>query len=131
MTWAYAQNSTHKAFKVYGKDQMQMYRAICKTVAQATKTAGIKKIIPSGIAIQNAREEAGDILNRDGYHLAINFGRYTAACTWCEFLTHKSVVGNSAHPSDVSSTDALIAQKAAHLAIRNAKKILKKSLKEE
>ena len=37
--------------------------------------------------IQNGRSTAlGDTFNRDGYHLELTYGRYTAACTWFETL---------------------------------------------
>lgn len=37
-------------------------------------------IIPTGTAIQNARTSfVGDHMNRDGYHLDLKIGRYTAA----------------------------------------------------
>ena len=117
MTWAYACNATHPGFATYGKNQVKMYQAILQAVHQATADNHIDRIIPSGIAIQRARAVLGDTLNRDGYHLSYTVGRYTAACTWCEFLTGKSVVGNTYRPSSVSATDAMIAQYAAHQAM--------------
>lgn len=46
-------------------------------------------------AIQNARTSyMGDTFNRDGYHLEVNYVRYTAACTWYEAIRGKSVAGN-------------------------------------
>lgn len=117
MTWAYARNATHPGFVTYGKNQVKMYQAILQAVHQATADNHIDRVIPSGIAIQRARAVLGDTLNRDGYHLSYTVGRYTAACTWCEFLTGKSVVGNTYRPSSVSTTDAMIAQYAAHQAM--------------
>ena len=123
MTWAYAQNSSHGGFKNYGNDQMKMYHAICQTVRQETRQYGIKKIIPSGIAIQNARTSIGDKLNRDGFHLDYGIGRYTAACTWCRFLTKKKMTGNPYSPKSVDATTASVLQQAADDAFRKMKKI--------
>ncbi|MDD4759847.1 MAG: DUF4886 domain-containing protein [Bacteroidaceae bacterium] len=126
-TWAYAETSKHDAFKWYGNDQKKMYHDICKTVREVTSHFGIHKIIPSGIAIQNARTLVGDTLNRDGYHLSYLMGRYTAACTWCEFLTGKNVMKNSYRPQALNLAAAEIARKSAHLAIKNVKKELRKA----
>lgn len=118
LTWAYAHDATHEGFKSYGRSQRSMYAAILNTARREVPKAGIRHVIPSGIAIQNARMKIGDYLNRDGFHLSYSLGRYTAACTWCEFLTGKSVVGNPYHPYTIYRKEALIAQKAAHKAIK-------------
>ena len=47
------------------------------------------RAIPSGTAIQDLRAtELCDSLDltRDGYHLSLKAGRYTAACTWFQSL---------------------------------------------
>ena len=126
-TWAYAQNSTHDDFKWYGSDQKIMYQAICKTVRQETAHFRIHKIIPSGIAIQMARTVVGDTLNRDGYHLSYLMGRYTAACTWCEFLTGRNVTKNTYCPQALIPAAAEIARKAAHEALKNVRTKLRKA----
>jgi hypothetical protein len=123
LTWAYAHDATHEGFKKYGNDQRKMYDAILLSVRQELPKAGIKRIIPSGIAIQNMRKKIGDYLNRDGFHLSYSIGRYTAACTWCEFLTGKNVVGNPYHPQNIYADEALKAQKAAHKAFCQLPKI--------
>ncbi len=125
MTWAYQQNSTHSAFVNYESNQKVMYRSICKAVNSATRNAGIKDIIPCGRAIQIAREMVGDTLTRDGYHLALKMGRYVAACTWCEYLTGKSVEGNPYRPSGMSEETARKAQAAAHKAMRHLRRALR------
>jgi hypothetical protein len=78
---------------------------------------GIKRVIPSGTAIQLARYRLGDILNRDGFHLSLTIGRYTAACTWCEFLTGRIVDGNNYWPDTISEEEAQVCQLAAHEAM--------------
>ena len=117
-TWAYAANSTHNEFPKYHSNQTEMYNAIVKTSRKAAKRVGIRKIVPSGTAIQNGRSSfIGDHFNRDGYHLSLGLGRYTAACTWFEFLSGKSVVGNGFVPASITPAEAFIAQRAAHRAV--------------
>ena len=113
MTWAYAQNSTHKHFKDYGSSQQTMYDAILSVSREEVPKVGIHTVIPSGVAIQNARLIFGDVMNRDGYHLS-DLGRYVAACTWLEIITGKSVIGNHYWPSFLNQADAAKVQVAAH-----------------
>lgn len=117
-TWAYAKDSKHKLFPRYNRDQQQMYEAIMKASRQAAREAGIKRVIPSGTAIQNGRFSfIGDDFCRDGHHLSLGLGRYTVACTWFETLTGKSVVGNPFVPPAVNSLEAITVQRAAHEAV--------------
>ena len=114
MTWAYAENYTAKNFEAYGYDQRRMYNAIVNTAQQVLPAVGLNQIIPSGTAIQLLRYRMGDIANRDGFHLSYTLGRYTAACTWCEFLTGRIVDGNHYWPASITEEEALICQEAAH-----------------
>ena len=116
-TRAYPAGSPQEAFATYGNDQMTMYQAIMDVTKKVVEENGIKTLIPSGTAIQNARSSRlGDTLNRDGLHLELTYGRYIAACTWFEALTGKSVVGNRYYPSGLTSNLAELCQTAAHLA---------------
>ena len=118
-TWAYASASDHGEFPKYDSNQMTMYNAIMSAVSSAMRdNPSISVLIPSGTAIQNARTSyLGDSFNRDGYHLETTYGRYTAACTWYESISGKSVVGNTYAPSTVDETEKAVAQNAAHLAV--------------
>ncbi|RAV30648.1 hypothetical protein DN748_02200 [Sinomicrobium soli] len=117
-TWAYAQNSTHADFPRYDRDQEQMYQAIMETVSRIENEFEFDLVIPSGTAIQNGRNTlVGDYFNRDGYHLDMGIGRYTAACTWFEALTGINVTGNAYAPESVSGIQKEIAQHSAHAAI--------------
>lgn len=117
-TWAYAKDSKHREFSRYNNDQLQMYHSIVKTSHEAAHEAEIKMIIPAGTAIQNGRSSfIGDRFCRDGYHLSLDLGRYTAACTWFESLTGKSVVGNSFVPRTITPLEAITIQRAAHKAV--------------
>ena len=93
MTWAYQSNSGHAEFPKYDKNQMTMYNAIVNTVQ--TLIVGnwnVEGILPSGTAIQNLRTSyLGDTLTRDGYHLSLDIGRYTAALVWYAMLTGDDV----------------------------------------
>jgi hypothetical protein len=123
-TWAYAANSTHGAFKNYNSDQLTMYHAIVDAVKRAAKMEKIKIIIPAGTAIQNARTSfIGDRFTRDGYHLDLHVGRYTAACTWYEKIFKRKVVGNSYCPPTVTPKERDVAQWAAHEAVRHPYRI--------
>ena len=117
-TWAYATNANHTGFKNYDQNQMKMYTSIVDAVKKAANLVGIKKIIPSGTAIQTARTSfIGDHMNRDGYHLDLPLGRYTAACTWFEALTHQNVTENPYSPEGIDPIHKKAAQMAAHNAI--------------
>lgn len=117
MTWAYAQDCQSKNFAYYDYKQRQMYSAIVSTMLGVMPTIGQPRIIPSGTAIQLVRHRLGDILCRDGMHLSYTLGRYTAACTWCEFLTGKIVDGNPYYPDTITEEEAQICQEEAHEAV--------------
>ena len=117
-TWAYANDASKKEFARYNKDQKIMYDSIIKASRNAANEAGIKMIIPSGTAIQNGRSSfIGDNFCKDGFHLSLDLGRYTAACTWFESLTAKSVIGNPFALSTITPLELLTVQRAAHEAV--------------
>lgn len=118
-TWAYASSSNHESFPAYNKDQMTMYSAIVSASRRAMNdNSALKLLIPSGTAIQNARTTyVGDVFNRDGYHLEVTYGRYTAACTWFESIFGSDVTATTYAPSTVSDEMAAIARLAAHRAV--------------
>ena len=117
-TWPYASNATHTGFVNYKNNQDTMYTAIVKAIQKASVKAETNIIIPSGTAIQNGRSSSiGDHFCRDGYHLSLDLGRYTAACAWFEILFGKSVIGNNFAPKSLSDFEVMVAQKAAHSAV--------------
>lgn len=125
LTWAYPQKSRSGAFKNYGSSQETMYKAILNTAKQELPKVSISRCIPSGITVQLAREDLGDCMNRDDIHLSLSLGRFAAACTWCEFLTGKSILYNTYWPDDVSGFDVKIIHKSAHKAMKKVNKIMK------
>lgn len=120
-TWSYTAGSSHSDFARYEKSQLKMYEAIVEASVQALEDhPQIIGVIPVGTAIQNARTSyLGDTFNRDGKHLELTYGRYTAACTWFEKLSGRSVVGNPYAPSGVDEKMKNVAQTAAHNAVSN------------
>ncbi|MCQ2142579.1 MAG: alpha-L-fucosidase [Bacteroidales bacterium] len=124
-TWAYGVGSNHWAFPNYGSDQWFMYDAITRTVVDETAKVGIKRIIPTGTALQNARRYLNDFdLTRDGFHMSLDAGRYIAACTWYETLFNRSVLDNSYVPDGsedgtaaVGAEEAEVLRRAAHNAV--------------
>ncbi len=123
-TWAYARTSTHEGFANYDKDQGKMYNAIVDAVGRAADLVDIGIVIPAGTAIQNGRTSViGDNFCRDGYHLDLNIGRYTAACAWFEKLFNIDVTTNVFKPVALSNYDAEIARHAAHYAVLRPKEV--------
>ncbi len=119
-TWAYSEDSTHPDFINYNSDQAEMYEAIIDAATRAAERAGINIIIPAGTAVQNGRTSSlNDTFCRDGYHLELTYGRYTASCVWYEKLFGKSVEGNSYIPSAIEPFQAKVSQRAAHNAVVN------------
>lgn len=118
-TWAYSHDSTHSGFANYDNRQEVMFDSICQAVQYATAMhPELSFVVPSGTAIQNARTTwLGDNMNRDGYHLDLKMGRYTAACTWFETITGISPVGFSYHPDGIDFLTAHTCQVAAHEAV--------------
>lgn len=94
-TWAYEIDSPHPNFCWYGFDQIHMHEEIKKTVFSMAEKYHLP-VIPTGDIIQKIRriplfdvKNGGLSLNRDGYHLSFDYGRYLAALVWFSFFTGK------------------------------------------
>jgi len=125
-TWAYQHDSNHKGFANYDNSQAKMYQGIADATKKISKMKDFAMVIPAGTAIQNARTSSqGDTYTRDGYHLELTFGRFTAACTWYEKIFGKDVRKNSYKPEKVTDKQAKIAKQAAHKAVKKPFKISK------
>ena len=129
-TWAYATGSGHGSFPNYNNNQQTMYNAILNAYLSAMQDSGAKLLIPSGVAIQKARQTdlngLGQQLTRDGYHLDLGIGRYIAACAWFQAVIGeiyiKSVIGNSLRTGTataVNDSRAWLAQISAKNAVLN------------
>ncbi len=93
-TWAYEWNSDHGAFPHYHNDQQEMFRRIEDATAMAARLADVP-VLPVGPVIQALRERVPEFdaqngglsLCRDGFHLSMDYGRFTAAAVWFRVLT--------------------------------------------
>ena len=91
-TWAYDDKSDHSGFGAYGRDRKRMYNAIVDTTSKIAEKYGFD-VIPCGDAVELARdlEEFGTgaalSMNRDGFHLSLDYGRYLAALVMCKYFT--------------------------------------------
>jgi len=118
-TWAYQQDSKHKGFDAYGNDQQVMYDSIMNVTSKIDKSKDFAFIIPSGTAIQNGRSSSiGDHYTRDGYHLNLDYGRFTAALTWYAKLFGLDPRKNNYKPEKVTEVQAKIAREAAYKAVK-------------
>lgn len=120
-TWAYAKNSCNKQFaEKFDRSQKRMYEDIMAASRMVCEKYGFE-VIPCGTAVQNLRTSAErENLTRDGYHLSLTVGRYTAAATFYEVLSRgRSVVGNSYRPAALAAFRLPSAQNAAHFAVLN------------
>lgn len=122
MTWAYAGSSTHSDFVNYNNNQMTMYNAIVNATTSKIKTNNnIAYFIPTGTTIQNMRTSyLGDTLNRDGYHLTVNLGRYAASMTWLAKITGMNIDNITWVPSTTAITSKELA--VVKEAVKNALK---------
>lgn len=118
-TWAYQQDSKHAGFANYNRQQKIMYDQIVEVSKKLSKSGWFQFIVPSGTAIQNGRTSGiGDHYTRDGYHLNLGYGRFTAACTWYEKLFKADVRKNAYKPEKLTDLEAAIAKTAAHKAVK-------------
>ena len=88
-TWAYELDAPTQNFLNYDRDQRKMYECIVQTTEKEARSIDAD-LIPSGQVIQYLRENVKEFdyangglsLNRDGHHLSLDYGRYTAGATW-------------------------------------------------
>src|SRR5699024_3687276 len=85
-TWAYENGSDHYGFTRFDGDPDVMFNQVSEAYKIAANTLGDVKVIPSGLAMQNARShelfdpsQGGKSLFRDGYHANYTHGRYLLA----------------------------------------------------
>ncbi len=108
MTWAY-QDGSPKMLELINKglyeDQTDHYAKLTDCALRAAIQSGIgaENIIPVGTAVQNGRTSyIGDAYNRDGYHLDLVHGRYTASLTWYAKIFGKNPFDVSYRPDGMS-----------------------------
>ncbi len=113
-TWAYDPASTHGGFVNYNRSTSLMYEKIVEATTKIANKYGLRTI-DNATAIQRAREleefdpERGGVsINRDGFHLSLDYGRYLAGLTMFKFFTGKSATEVAYAPED---TDPMIIEK--------------------
>lgn len=109
-TWSYETDSTHSQFGNYHCDQKEMDDAILSASKRAAARINAK-IIPVGEMIAYLRKNCdvfdylhgGRSLCRDGFHLSLDYGRYTAAAVWL-----RTVSGVTLQPMPLENADPKI-----------------------
>lgn len=116
-TWAYQKTSDHNEFPFYDNDQDKMWEAIEYSSKKAAEVAGIRLIVPSGKAFQNARATSiGDNLNVDGYH-ANDYGKYIAGLCFFSTVTGMMPTDKFFTPSSIPAADAKLLRQAVKEAV--------------
>ena len=124
MTWAYDATSSYKDFPLYGNDQMTMYNAIIDCAYRAADEAGIGTIVPAGTAVQNARTTyLGQNLNRDGYHMNYEYGRYLVGLAYAATVLGVDPQTVTYHPEAISDNLAQLCKDAVTAALAQPKQI--------
>ena len=124
MTWAYDASSTYKDFPLYNNDQMTMYNAIIDCAYCAAEQAGINTVVPAGTAVQNARTTyLGQNMNRDGYHMNFEYGRYLVGLTYAAVVFGVDPQTVTYHPSTISDNLAQLCRDAVTAALAKPKEI--------
>ncbi|MBE6663689.1 MAG: DUF4886 domain-containing protein [Ruminococcaceae bacterium] len=115
-TWAYDDKSDHFGFAYYDRSRQKMNEAIIKTSSHFASVHGLRTI-PNCEAIESARalpEFQGELnMNRDGFHLSLDYGRYLAGLTMYGFFTGKDATKVTYEPDD---TDPKINAKLKEIA---------------
>ena len=97
-TWAYEIDFDEGIFSSYDNSQRKMYECIVEASEVAAKSINAE-LIPVGTAIQAVRQgvpefdyqNGGLSLCRDGRHLSLDYGRYTAAAMWYRTITGQKI----------------------------------------
>lgn len=92
-TWSYEVDCTLSAFDNYMRSRYIMDKASIEAYRLAAEETGLE-LIPCGDLIRYIRAlpefdypRGGKSINRDGFHLSFDYGRYAAGVMWCAFLT--------------------------------------------
>ena len=107
-TWAYDPESTHGGFVNYNRDTNLMYEKIMEATTNIANKYSLR-VIDNATAINEARKlpefdvsKGGVSINRDGFHLSLDYGRYLAGLTMYEFFTGKSAEDTTYEPEDTN-----------------------------
>ena len=111
MTWALQLGKPHFQMYYHGHNPQKMYEATIMSVQTKIKPrSDISFVIPIATAIQNLRQGIfADNMNRDGYHMSLNNGRFAANLMWAKQITKRPVSKVTYKPKDYSYTDRQVA----------------------
>lgn len=95
-TWSYEIDCSLEAFDNYDRSQRIMDERSMEAYRLAARDIGVR-LIPCGDMVRYLRKNlpefdyanGGKSINRDGFHLSFDYGRYAAGVTWYAFLTGK------------------------------------------
>ena len=119
MTWAYDSVSTYTSFKLYKNNTQTMYDSIINAAQRIMTTHPELFLIPCGTAIQNARTSyIGQRMNRDGYHLNYNYGRYIASLCWYRAIFCTDSLQCAYQPESISDYCANMCRAAVNAAYK-------------
>ena len=117
MTWAYANYFENPNFDNYDRSQDKMYAGIVNAVqTKILPREDISLIAPTGTAIQNVRGVLGDVLNRDGFHLTYDYGRYIGGLCIVKAMLGFDIDGVTYAPEGVSDEQRKLAIAAVNAA---------------
>ena len=110
-TWAYESDVKNP----YDDNQGKMYSCIKEATETAAKSIDAL-LLPSGTAIQILRDtvpefnygNGGLSLCRDGKHLSLDYGRFTATATWLHTLTGKEIKVNEFEDFDINLINKIL-----------------------
>lgn len=92
-TWSYEVDCRLGAFDNYHRSRPIMDRLSAEAYRQASAETGLE-LIPCGDLVRCIRKmpefdypAGGMSINRDGFHLTLDYGRYAAGVMWYAFLT--------------------------------------------
>ncbi|MBQ8163602.1 MAG: DUF4886 domain-containing protein [Clostridia bacterium] len=114
-TWAYDPMSDHGGFVNYNRDTKYMYQRICEATDIIAKKYGLD-IIDNATAVEEARKlpefdvsRGGVSINRDGFHLSLDYGRYLAGLTMYKYFSGKGTAKDVTFEPE--NTDPAICEK--------------------
>ena len=102
MVWAYGRFYPGVSEYGYGTN-LNMYNCVVDAYEKLSKIFDNAKILPSGVAMQIAREHFGDSIHRDGFHCS-ELGRVLTGWVWFECLTGISALDSKFKPQETQGS---------------------------
>lgn len=120
LTWVGEKNCTQHEIASYNGDQLLLFAKIVDMVKKVVyPLKEIDFVIPTGVAVQNARTALDEVITRDTFHLSYDKGRYLAGLTFFTKVTGISIDNVSWMPDGVDEDFKNLAIQAVNNAIKN------------